>query len=88
MKKETPAGYDPNEVSRFFDELGIEEWNRLDNVWALWNDEPAFADYVRSEIEQMLTTPDEQTDDAPGDEPEDFPGPDDIPVPIDIPVPQ
>ena len=33
----------------------IEEWNRLDKVWALWDDEPAFADYVRSEIEQMLT---------------------------------
>lgn len=66
----------------------IEEWNRLDNVWAFWNDELAFANFVRGEIEQMLTTPDEQTGDAPDDEPEGFPGPDDIPVPIDIPVPQ
>lgn len=66
----------------------IEEWNRLDNVWALWNDELAFADYVRSEIEQMLTTPVEQTNEAPDDEPEGFPGPDDIPMPIDVPVPQ
>ncbi len=66
----------------------IEEWNRLDNVWALWNDELAFADYVRSEIEQMLPTPDEQTGEAPDDVPEGFPGPDDIPMPIDVPVPQ
>ncbi len=58
----------------------IEEWNRLDNVWALWKDEPAFADYVRSEIEQMLT-PNEQTSEVLDGESGDIPVPDGIPVP-------
>ena len=29
----------------------IEKWNRLDKVWALVGDKPAFAKYVRQEIE-------------------------------------
>lgn len=32
----------------------IEEWNRLDEVWGLFSDKPAFAKYVRDEIAQML----------------------------------
>lgn len=32
----------------------IEDWNRLDEVWGLFNDKPAFAKYVRDEITQML----------------------------------
>jgi len=59
----------------------IDEWNRLDKVWALWKDKPAFADYVRSEIEQMLTTPDEQAGEVPNGDPAEIPVPDDIPVP-------
>jgi hypothetical protein len=33
----------------------IEGWKRLDEVWALVGDKPAFTKYVRGEIEQMLT---------------------------------
>jgi hypothetical protein len=32
----------------------IEDWKRLDEVWALVGDKPAFAKYVQEEIEQML----------------------------------
>ncbi len=32
----------------------IEKWNRLDKVWALVGDKPAFAKYMREQIEQML----------------------------------
>ena len=32
----------------------IEDWKRLDEVWALVGDKPAFAKYVRDEIERML----------------------------------
>ncbi|MFZ1935573.1 MAG: nitrophenyl compound nitroreductase subunit ArsF family protein [Thermoguttaceae bacterium] len=32
----------------------IEKWNRLDRVWALVGDKPAFAKYMRQQIEQML----------------------------------
>jgi hypothetical protein len=35
-------------------------WRRLDKVWALVGDKPAFDQYVREEIEQMLT-PGKQT---------------------------
>ena len=33
----------------------IENWNRLDKVWALVGDKPAFTKYVQGEIERMLT---------------------------------
>jgi hypothetical protein len=33
----------------------IEKWNRLDKVWALVGDKPAFAKYMREEIERMLS---------------------------------
>ena len=32
----------------------IEDWNRLDQVWGLVGDKPAFAEYIRTEIHQML----------------------------------
>jgi hypothetical protein len=32
----------------------IGTWRRLDEVWALVGDQPAFAQFIRSEIEQML----------------------------------
>ena len=32
----------------------VEDWKRLDEVWALVGDKPAFAKYVRGEIERML----------------------------------
>ena len=32
----------------------IEDWKRLDRVWALVGDEPAFAQFITSEINQML----------------------------------
>jgi hypothetical protein len=32
----------------------VEDWRRLDKVWALVGDKPAFAKYVRGEIEGML----------------------------------
>ena len=34
----------------------IENWKRLDKVWAVVGDKPAFAKYVREEIERMLTS--------------------------------
>lgn len=32
MEKEKPVGYNADEISRFFDEQGIEEWNRLEKT--------------------------------------------------------
>ena len=32
----------------------IEDWKRLDEVWAVVGDKPAFTKYVRKEIERML----------------------------------
>ena len=33
----------------------IEDWKRLDKVWAVVGDKPAFTKYVRGEIERMLS---------------------------------
>jgi hypothetical protein len=33
----------------------VKDWRRLDKVWAVVGDKPAFAQYVREEIERMLT---------------------------------
>ncbi len=33
----------------------VQDWNRLDKVWALVGDKPAFAKYVAEEINRMLT---------------------------------
>ena len=63
----------------------IEDWKRLDKVWALVGEKPAFVEYVRDEITRMLETAEEPPSEAPpGETPE-------IPVPAlgspDIPVP-
>ena len=81
----------------------IGDWRRLDKVWALVGNKPAFAEYVRSEINQMLATADVQPTAAPSGDavdtavlpiPETDPdlpplpdGPSDVPVPDDMPVP-
>jgi hypothetical protein len=81
----------------------IEDWKRLDKVWALVGDKPAFAEYVRDEINRMLGQADAPLPAAPtGDKadtaaipiPETDPNPplppadpSDIPVPDDLPVP-
>lgn len=36
----------------------IKDWKRLDKVWALVGDKPAFKKYVQAEIERMLSTGD------------------------------
>ena len=51
----------------------MDEWNRLDRVWALVDDEEAFAEYVEAEIRKMLAAPDH---DSEGDAAE-------VPVPDD-----
>ena len=38
----------------------IEDWKRLDEVWALVGDKPGFAQYIRQEIVQMLAGANEQ----------------------------
>ena len=64
----------------------IEDWNRLDKVWALVGDKPAFAEYVRDEITQMLESAEEPPSEGPpGETPEipvPAPGSSDIPVPV------
>jgi len=63
----------------------IEDWNRLDQVWGLVGDKPAFAEYIRTEISQMLKAPDQEPASA---QPTDVPA---IPVPSgeadDLPLP-
>ena len=67
----------------------IKNWKRLDQVWALVGDRPAFAEFVRTEISQMLA---EST--PPADPPEesdlvDLPLPDMSPPPLpqsDVPA--
>jgi hypothetical protein len=47
----------------------IEDWNRLDKVWALVGDKPAFTKYVRGEIDRMLAsekTPTPAASQSPG----------------------
>jgi hypothetical protein len=39
----------------------VDEWNRLDQVWALWNDKAALGSYVRNEISHMLEAVEEKT---------------------------
>lgn len=34
----------------------VDDWKSLDQVWALVGDEPAFAEYVRNEVNRMLET--------------------------------
>lgn len=73
----------------------VADWKRLDQVWGLVDDKPAFTQYVRDEITQMLKTADEQPLAASDGDPPEIPIPNvdlsDVPVPTvsgDIPVPQ
>jgi hypothetical protein len=52
----------------------IDDWNRLDSVLVLWDDEAAFSDYIRDEIRQMLP-PDAAQMPIPSDEPPEIPIP-------------
>jgi hypothetical protein len=81
----------------------VQDWRRLDKVWALVGDKPRFAEYIRSEINQMLDATDGQPTAASSDDvldsseiplpetDEDLPplpsGQSDTPVPDDLPVP-
>ncbi|MFO7907279.1 MAG: nitrophenyl compound nitroreductase subunit ArsF family protein [Planctomycetota bacterium] len=63
----------------------VEDWKSLDQVWALVGDKPAFAEYIRDEVNHMLETdPGESTAASPesGAEPP-LPAADasDLPVP-------
>ena len=64
----------------------IEQWKRLDEIWALVGDKPAFSDYVGDEISQMLEPRDTKPPVAPTSDAAEIPfaGVD----PPDIPVPQ
>ena len=46
----------------------IDAWNRLDRVWALKDDPPAFAEYVRDEIQAMLDREEESAEEPSNDE--------------------
>ena len=71
----------------------VEGWKRLDEVWALVGDKPAFAKYVRDQITQMLgpekqPTPAESVPDGPEiplpsvDTPQDVSAPQSPAIPI------
>jgi hypothetical protein len=63
----------------------IEDWKRLDRVWALVGDKPAFAKFVREEISRMLEPPAAGPAAAPSGEAPEIPVPGSPPP--DIPVP-
>jgi len=70
----------------------IEDWKRLDEVWAFVGDKPAFSKYVRGEIERMLATdkgPEAATAQTPAPTIP-IPNPDEAPAlePPAIPIPQ
>lgn len=73
----------------------IEDWKRLDQVWGIVGDKPAFAEYIRTEVSQMLNVPQQESTLAqPADVPA-IPVPsgetDMLPLPTDpaeIPIPQ
>jgi hypothetical protein len=73
----------------------IEDWNRLDEVWGIVGDKPAFAEYIRTEIRQMLNALDQEPTVAkPGFGPAiPLPGGEmgDLPLstgPVELPIPQ
>jgi hypothetical protein len=70
----------------------IAQWKRLDRVWALVNDKPAYASYVRDEIRQLVRPAESQPDLAvSADKPAakaPVPESADIPVPADLPIPE
>ena len=62
----------------------IDAWNRLDRVWGLKDDPPAFAGYVRDEIQAMLDREKESANKPSSDNGVDIPVPT---VPSNIPIP-
>ena len=75
----------------------IGDWKRLDGVWALVGDKPAFAEYVQAEIQAMLETAPLATPTAPeAPTPAAMPTPDppileptptdDAPFPLPVPM--
>jgi len=60
----------------------MQDWNRLDRVMVLKNDKPAFAEYVRGAIQEMLSAAE---NDVPGGDVPETPTPD--VEPTDIPLP-
>ena len=64
----------------------IDAWRSLDDVWTLVDDEPAFADYVRSEIREMLAGANEQPVPLPASTAPEVSvhnvGPRDVPAPV------
>jgi len=65
----------------------IKDWRRLDRVWALVSDKPAFAEYIRDEISQMLEPADEPDSASPDSEAPDPPLPETDPPEIPLPTP-
>jgi len=74
----------------------IKDWSRLDRVWALVGDQPAFAAFVHDEIGRMLGSEDADLAGGTSSEAAEIPLPDadseslDIPVPVvpdDLPIP-
>jgi len=71
----------------------VQDWKRLDDVWALVGDKPAFAAYIGDEIRQMLDA-EKKPPPAPSKEnaaKPPAPPPPDLPVPSapsDIPIPK
>ena len=73
----------------------IKNWKRLDQVWALVGDKPAFAEFVRTEISQMLAESPPPADPPEESDPVDLPLPDMSPPPLpqsdapaDVPLPE
>jgi hypothetical protein len=67
----------------------IERWKCLDDVWALVDDKPAFAKFVRAEVNQMLEAADAQSAATPSGDGPATPIPEaDGGAPPDIHVPQ
>ena len=71
----------------------IEDWKRLDEVWALVGDKPAFAGYIRNQVSHMLeaaagqptlASPESVSElPLPAVDTSDLPGPRDTPTPND-----
>ena len=73
----------------------IENWKRLDQVWALVGDKPAFAEFIRTEVNQMLeddTPPDASSENSSLPDlpvPDTLvPSPPEIDSPADLPLPE
>ena len=46
----------------------VENWKRLDQVWGLVGDKPAFADFIRTEVSQMLDAGEKEPASQPSDD--------------------